>query len=81
MTADQLMSWMSVRRIAPPGCSICGRVQVAYFRDHLERPVGPCCLFAARTAAEVDVAAVNRRLRSIHDCPAEGCQSCIEAGL
>lgn len=81
MTVDGLMAWMAGHRVPDTRCSRCGATQIAYFRDHLERPVGMCCLMAARTAAEVDKAAVNRRLRSIHDCPADGCRSCTEAGL
>lgn len=82
MTADELFRWMARKRAADPVCFRCGRPQVAFFRDHLERPIGLCCTTEAVREADVDTRAIRRRLIQLtHDCPAEGCPTCQEAGL
>lgn len=49
-----------------PTCELCGRAQVAVYRDARERRVGMCCIAAAVTEARnwiaVEEAAVARRL-------------------
>lgn len=81
VTTDQLMAWMAGHRAPTTACSRCGKPQVAYFRDHLERPIGPCCVGAAVKQADFDRKAIARRIHDLaHDCPAEGCQTCIQAG-
>jgi hypothetical protein len=85
MTADDLFRWMARKRAPEPACFRCGRPQVAFFRDHLERPIGLCCTSEAVREAEgavyVDSRAIRRRLHELtHDCPAEGCPTCMEQG-
>lgn len=80
MTADALLRWMAAHRAPDAACSRCGATQIAYFRDHLERPVGWCCVGAAVREPDIDRAAIARRIHDLgHDRTAEGCQSCIEA--
>ena len=62
MTADALLRWMAGHRVAPDGCSRCGRPNVVYFRDHAERPVGFCCVIDA---------AAHARAASLYDEAAE----------
>lgn len=81
MTTNELFDWMARRRVPPRGCAICGLAQLTYYRDGQERAIGMCCLRRGLYEAEVDTAAIRRRLHALtHDCPAEGCPACQEAG-
>ena len=80
-TVDQIFEWMRSRRVPPKGCSRCGLEQLTYFRDVNEQPIGFCCVTRAWYDAEVAHTAARKRLRTLgHDCPAEGCVTCSEAG-
>lgn len=79
MTRDELFDWLANRRVQPTGCSRCGRVQLYYYRDGQELPVGPCCVLAgARQDAIAEDRIIERLHALTHDCPAEGCVLCAE---
>lgn len=80
-SADELFRWMAGRRVRDTSCSRCGSTQIAYFRDYLERPVGPCCVGASARQAAAEQAAIDRRIHEHAHGLADRCPSCLEAGL
>ena len=73
MTTNDLFLWMASRRVPPRGCARCGLVQVSYFRDWQERPIGFCCIARGRYEATKVLAARFPEMYTDHDCEADGC--------